>query len=132
MPDSLYSFNWGEINIICDILTDTLGRVKSIYTYPLNKNDIYIESDSRFWDIVTDSIKSISKEWILKVPEWDFEKSKLKEDKKLYEALEKISSYKPFNGIASFLIILSICNECRFNNHLFYHHINNYENRLTR
>jgi len=129
LPDSLFSFNWSEINIICDISTDTAGRVRSIFTYPLNKGDINIEPDNNMWKQIADSVESISKKWIFKTPLWITEGLEPELKKETFEKYNRSPGFRPFNSQPRYLIILSICHECIFNKHKFYHHINDYENK---
>jgi len=129
LPDSLFSFNWSEINIICDIGTNPYGKVSEIDTYPLNKTDIYIEPDSHMWEQIADSVESISKKWIFKTPFWITEGLEPDLKKETFEKYNKNPVLRPFSGQPRYIIILSICNECHFNNHQFYHHINDYENK---
>ncbi|MFN3195953.1 MAG: hypothetical protein ACE364_08395 [Chlorobiota bacterium] len=132
LPDTLSTITWSEINFVCDIATDTAGKVRSIYIYPLNFNNVHIEADSHLWKEVSDSIVSISKYWKFKSLEWITEGLEPKLNKETFEKYNRMTGFGPFNDQPRYLIILSLCNECIYNDHDFYHHINDNENRLTR
>lgn len=127
LPDSLYTLEWNEINIVCTIEVGVKGDIVSIYTYPLNQDCIYFEKDDPVWQVVSDSIKSASKFWKFKLLEWDIDSIEPEEAKDTFRKYNRIRSGLPFSGQPNFLLIISICNECRGNEYQFYHHINNSE-----
>lgn len=122
LPDSLYTLEWNEINVVCDVVVGVDGKVISIYTYPLNKNCIYFSEDDLVWELVADSIKTASKHWKFQIIEWDIESIEPEEAKDTFRRYNERKSAQ-----ASYLLTISICNECRGNNHSYYHHINSSE-----
>jgi len=105
------------------------GEVESIFTYPLNQGSIYFEENDPVWKVVSDSIKSTSKHWKFKLVEWDIDSIEPEEAKDTFRSYNKNRTSLPFLGQPNFLLIISICNECRGNIYQFYHHINGFEYR---
>ena len=122
LPDSLYTLEWNEINIVCDIDVGVDGKVTSIYTYPLNKGCIYFSEDDPIWELVADSLIAVSQHWKFQIIEWDIENIEPEEAKDTFRRYNERKSAQ-----ASYLLTISICNECRGNNHSYYHHINSFE-----
>lgn len=127
LPDSLYTLEWNEINVVCTVEVGLKGEVRSIQTYPLNQNSIYFDEKDPVWELVSDSIKSASKDWKFKLLEWDIDSIEPEEARDTFRRYNREGTGLPLSGQPKYLLIISICNECRGNNYQFFHHINSFE-----
>jgi len=89
--------------LTCYIMTDTSGKVISQRILPIyNVGNSYKTNDT-LWKSISESISTASKNWILKIYEWQFEN-----DKALEIKVNKSAYQRPFGGKPRYLLIFEI------------------------
>jgi hypothetical protein len=124
-PNYKKKYKVESFQFVCKLRIDSTCKVteKNMKIYPIYNADNNLPYNHKLWKMVIDSIKSASKNWIVKRIFWDLEKIndlKLKEIYRKSNNNELSINLRPFFGRQSHLMVLTIypnvedhCSHCR-------------------
>jgi hypothetical protein len=108
-PTLYGDFPMVELNILLIVTTDSNCRVSNLHQYPLYEYQNQLSDTCKIWQLLQNSIDSVSKYWVFK-PVYHYIDSTYPKDLQIYlKKKNKMGkSHLPFNGTQTHMFVLSI------------------------